>query len=130
MNLINLSNLKKKRSNAPGNGVLNQVKKSRNSLYNGECLKLEESIFFQSDEEVMADIITKYSNCCSSNRSCLIGLFKRSDHSVDWTSLLVLYRACVNEFRGMSQVEKEVFHFKKFQESVINTSKYGPLLDV
>jgi hypothetical protein len=77
MNLSTLSNIKRKRSNAPGNGLLTQLKLRRSSLNGVESLQLvNEKTQFKTEEEVIADVINNYSNCCSISNNCLISLFK------------------------------------------------------
>ncbi len=56
MNLSTLSNIKRKRSNAPGNGLLTQLKLRRSSLNGVESLQLvNEKTQFKTEEEVIAD---------------------------------------------------------------------------
>ena len=112
----------KKRSNAPGNGILNQLKKSCRTIDGVENLLLiNASNHFQTDEEIMNKVINNFSNCCSKHTNCLINLFKNANDSVDWKELILLYRKCIDEYKGMCEVEKKDFESKKVSQSVVDT---------
>ena len=120
MNLSTLSNIKRKRSNAPGNGLLTQLKLPRSRLNVVESLQVvNEKTQFKTEEEVIADVINNYSNCCSISNNCLISLFKNSDGSVDWKMLTAFYQKCMNEYKGMNDIEKQKFEAKNVRESIV-----------
>lgn len=104
------SSIKKYRCNSTGNSIFRQCKRSKIDAISIKNHQI-------TDFEIVRVVTNPpYQNCCKDGNNCLLQTFK-SGPTIDWKSVIQLYRNCKQEFQFMSIQEKRLFEANQFQKS-------------